>query len=309
MVRCELLIVGCGPAGMMAAIYAKRADKDVVVLDRSTPGGRVLSTYQVDNYLGFGRVSAEELVAKMVTHLRDLGIEDRYGKVLSIRREEPGFRVTTDADEYLSDAVIVATGTKSKTLGVENESVFVGKGLSYCAVCDGIFFKDKDVVVIGGGDSALEESNYLSRIARSVTIVHDLPVLTAAAGLAARVRRNPAIAILTETAVTGFVGARLLEGVAVRDRRTGIERVLPAQGAFVYVGNLPETGYLSGTGAVGSDGFVAVDRDMKTKVPGLFAAGDVTKKDFRLIATAISDGAIAALSAVKYLDDLEKTEG
>ncbi|MFA5006315.1 MAG: FAD-dependent oxidoreductase [Candidatus Izemoplasmatales bacterium] len=309
MVRCELLIVGCGPAGMMAAIYAKRADKDVVVLDRSTPGGRVLSTYQVDNYLGFGRVSAEELVAKMVTHLRDLGIEDRYGKVLSIRQEEQGFRITTDADEYLCDAVIVATGTKSKTLGVTNESAFVGKGLSYCAVCDGIFFKDKDVVVIGGGDSALEESNYLSRIARSVTIVHDLPELTAAAGLAARVRRNPAIAILTETAVTGFVGARLLEGVAIRDRRTGAERVLPAQGAFVYVGNLPETGYLSGTGAVGADGFIAVDRDMKTKVPGLFAAGDVTKKDFRLIATAISDGAIAALSAVKYLDDLRKTEG
>jgi len=309
MTRCELLIVGCGPAGMMAAIYAKRADKDVVILDRSSPGGRVLSTYQVDNYLGFGRVSAEELVAKMVTHLRDLEIEDRYGKVLAIRKDKDVFLVSTDVGDYACDAVIVATGTKSKTLGVDNESAYVGKGLSYCAVCDGVFFKDKDVVVIGGGDSALEESNYLSRIARSVTIVHDLPAFTAAAGLVARIRRNPAIAILTETAVTGFTGTRTLEGVAIKDRRTGAERVLPAQGAFVYVGNFPETGFLADTGAVGPDGFIAVDRDMKTRVPGLFAAGDVTKKDFRLIATAISDGAIAALSAVKYLDDRRKTEG
>ncbi len=308
MTKCELLIVGCGPAGMMAAIYAKRADKDVVVLDRSTPGGRVLSTYQVDNYLGFGRVSAEELVLKMVTHLRDLGIEDRYGKVLEIVREGRGFRVVTDNGDYLAEAVIAATGTKSKPLGVEGEAAFVGKGLSYCAVCDGIFFKGKDVVVIGGGDSALEESNYLAGIAKSVAIVHDLPDFTAAAGLAARVRRNPNIRILTSTAVVGFTGERVLEGVVVKDKATGLSSVLPAQGAFVYVGNFPETGYLQKTGAVGPDGFVAVDRDMKTKVPGLFAAGDVTKKDFRLIATAISDGAIAALSAVKHLDDIHKAE-
>ncbi|HAQ56700.1 MAG TPA: hypothetical protein DCR44_04820 [Acholeplasmatales bacterium] len=308
MIHCELLIVGCGPAGMMAAIYAKRADKDVVVLDRSTPGGRVLSTYQVDNYLGFGRVSAEELVAKMVTHLRDLGIEDRYGKVLAIDRTDAGFRVLTDNGDYLALAVIAATGTKSKPLGVPGEADFAGKGISYCAVCDGIFFKGKDVVVIGGGDSALEESNYLAGIAKSVVIVHDLPEFTAAAGLAARIRRNPNIRIHTSTAVIGFTGDRVLEGVTIRDKETGAESVLPAQGAFVYVGNFPETGYLAKTGAVGSDGFVAVDRDMHTKIPGLFAAGDVTKKDFRLIATAISDGAIAALSAVKYLDDLRKTE-
>jgi len=305
---CELLIVGCGPAGMMAAIYAKRADKDVVVLDRSTSGGRVLSTYQVDNYLGFGRVSAEELVAKMVTHLRDLGIEDRYGKVLDISRDEDGFLICADAGDYRAGAVVVATGTKPKTLGVPGETAFSGRGLSYCAVCDGVFFRDKDVVVIGGGDSALEEATYLSRIARTVTIVHDLSEFTAAAGLCARVRRNPAIRILTGTEVTAFTGDAVLRGVVVRDKATGAEAVLSAQGAFVYVGNRPETGFLVGTGAVAPDGFIVVDRDMRTKVPGLFAAGDVTKKDFRLIATAISDGAIAALSAVKYLDDPRRTE-
>ncbi len=306
MQRCELLIVGCGPAGMMAAIYAKRADKDVVILDRSTPGGRVLSTYQVDNYLGFGRVSAEELVAKMVTHLRDLGIEDRYGRVLDIEKDEAGFLVHTDAGDYHARAVIIAAGTKPKPLGLENEAGYVGRGLSYCAVCDGIFFQDRDVVVIGGGDSALEESVYLAQLARSVTIVHDLPEFTAASGLVARIRNHPKIRILCNTEVTSFLGDGALSGIAVRNRIDDTKSILPAGGAFVYVGNRPETGLLARLDFVGADGFIAVDRDMKTTMPGLFAAGDVTKKDFRLIATAISDGAIAALSAVKYLDELNR---
>jgi thioredoxin reductase (NADPH) len=308
MTRCDLLIVGCGPAGMMAAIYAKRADKDVVVLDRAVPGGRVLSTYEVENVLGFGRVSAEELVAKMVTHLNDLGIEERHGKVVDIVRDDDGFHVTTDAEDYLAAAVIVATGTRPKTLGVPGERELSGKGISYCAVCDGVFFRGKDVVVIGGGDSALEEANYLTRIAASVTIVHDLSEFTAAAGLSARIRRNGSIRILTGTEVISFQGDASLTGVVVRNRTTGVETAIPAQGAFVYVGNKPETDFLEHVGAVASDGFIHADRDMKTSVSGLFAAGDVTKKDFRLIATAISDGAIAALAAVKYLDGIEKTE-
>ncbi|MFH0993076.1 MAG: FAD-dependent oxidoreductase [bacterium] len=302
---CDLLIVGCGPAGMMAAIYAKRADKDIVILDRSSPGGRVLSTYQVDNYLGFGRVSAEELVAKMVTHLRDLGIEDRYGKVLDIQKDEAGFIVHTDAGDYHARAIIIATGTKPKPLGLENEAGYVGRGLSYCAVCDGIFFQEKDVIVIGGGDSALEEGLYLAGIAKSVTIVHDLPEFSAATGLVARVRNHPKIRIFNETKVTAFLGDGALSGIAIRHKADQSDTVLPADGAFVYIGNKPETGFVAHLDAVGPDGFIVVDRDMKTTVPGLFAAGDVTKKDFRLIATAISDGAIAALSAVKYLDELK----
>lgn len=303
----ELVIIGCGPAGMMAAIYAKRANKDVVILDKSTPGGRIRSTYQVDNYLGFGRVTAEELIQKMVTHLHDLEIDDTYGCVKRLDKHEEGFIVTTDNDEYQAQAVIIATGTNPKTLNVNNESRFVGSGLSYCAVCDGIFFENKDVAVIGGGDSALEESNYLSRICQSVTLIHDLSDFTANSGLIKRIQNNPKIFILTETKVKGFLGSDAIEGIEVINLKTETNSIIPVQGVFIYVGNKPETGFINNDMAVtNEEGFIRVTPEMQTNIQGLFACGDVTKKDYRLIATAISDGAIAALGAIKYLDNCLK---
>jgi thioredoxin reductase (NADPH) len=302
----EVLIVGCGPAGMMAAIYAKRANKDVVILDKSTPGGRIRSTYQVDNYLGFSRVTAEELVSKMVTHLHDLEIDDSYGRVTKIEKHEDGFFVTTNRGNYLAETVIIATGTNPKTLNVDNEARFLGNGLSYCAVCDGVFFENKDVVVIGGGDSAFEESNYLGRICHSVTLIHDLPAFTANHGLIKRIESNPKISTLTQTKVLGFTGEEAIEGVRVLDLRTNETKIIPAQGVFIYVGNKPDTSFLDGLGVADTDGFIHVSSEMQTSVPGLYACGDVTKKDYRLIATAISDGAIAALGAIKYLDQQTK---
>jgi thioredoxin reductase (NADPH) len=302
----DLLIVGCGPAGMMAAIYAKRANKDIVILDKSTPGGRIKSTYEVDNYLGFSRVTAEELVQKMVTHLHDLEIDDTYGKVSKIEKNEEGFLITTNRETYQANAVIIATGTNPKTLNAENESKFLGNGLSYCAVCDGIFFENKDVVVIGGGDSALEESNYLGKICHSVTLIHDLPVFTANHGLVKRIESNPKINIHTLTKVLGFTGHDSVEGVRVQHVLTGEKELIPTQGVFVYIGNKPETPFAEGLCARDKEGFIKVNPEMQTSVPGLYACGDVTKKDYRLIATAISDGAIAALGAVKYLDNLIK---
>jgi thioredoxin reductase (NADPH) len=306
MIKHDLVIVGCGPAGMMAAIYAKRANKDVLILDKSTPGGRIRSTYTVDNYLGFSRVTAEELVQKMVAHLHDLGIDDTYGRVIRIQKNESGFLVLTDRGEYLADSVIIATGTNPKTLGAENEDKFLGNGLSYCAVCDGIFFEDKDVVVIGGGDSALEESNYLSRICHSVTVVHDLPEFTANQGLIGRIAANPKIQVFQETKVLGFAGENVLESVRILDQKTGEKKSLPCHGVFIYVGNQPETSFVDDLCQTDKAGFIRVNSEMQTSVPGLYACGDVTKKDYRLIATAISDGAIAALGAVKYLDNLLK---
>ncbi|MFA5037085.1 MAG: FAD-dependent oxidoreductase [Candidatus Izemoplasmatales bacterium] len=302
----ELVIVGCGPAGMMAAIYAKRANKDIVILDKSTPGGRIRSTYQVDNYLGFGRVTAEELVQKMVTHLHDLEIDDTYGRVQKIKKTATGFIVITDDDEYQADAVIIASGTNPKTLNVPNESRFVGNGLSYCAVCDGIFFENKDVVVIGGGDSALEESNYLSRICQSVTLIHDLHDFTANNGLIKRIQNNPKIRILTETQVTGFCGNECIEGLNVTNLKTQEAILIPVQGVFIYVGNKPETAFIRDLSVTDEEGFIRVSPEMQTSIQGLYACGDVTKKDYRLIATAISDGAIAALGAIKYLDNCLK---
>jgi thioredoxin reductase (NADPH) len=290
---------------MMAAIYAKRANKDVLILDKSTPGGRIRSTYTVDNYLGFGRVSAEELVQKMVTHLHDLEISDTFGCVRKIEKNERVFVIRTNEETYEADAVIIATGTNPKTLGVENETRFVGAGLSYCAVCDGIFFEDKDVIVVGGGDSALEESDYLSGICRSVTILHDLSDFTANRGLVRRVSSRPNVRIFQETKVLGFIGDHSIQGVRV-SASDGTESILPAEGVFIYVGNQPDTGFVSGLCQTDRSGFIRVNSEMQTSVPGLYACGDVTKKDYRLIATAISDGAIAALGAVKYLDQLDR---
>ncbi len=302
MVQCDLLIVGCGPAGMMAAIYAKRANKKIIILDKGNPGGRVLSTYKVDNYLGFSRVSAEELVSKMINHLHDLEIEDTYGDVLDIHLNDGIYRVQTDIDTYHSRAVIIASGTEPRPMGVKDEKQYLSRGLSYCAVCDGIFFEQKDVTIVGGGDSALEECLYLAEIAKSVTIVHDLPNLTAAGGLINRVKQNPKISIIASTQVTGLLGEPCINAISVKDLVTGKSRNIPTEGVFVYVGNLPRTEFLKNLDVLDQEGFIAVNSEMQTKSPGLFACGDVTKKDYRLIATAISDGAIAALSAVKYLD-------
>jgi thioredoxin reductase (NADPH) len=302
MIKCDLLIVGCGPAGMMAAIYAKRANKNIIILDKGNPGGRVLSTYKVDNYLGFSRVSAEELVSKMINHLHDLEIEDTYGDVLDITHENGVFIVRSDVDVYASKAVIVASGTESRPLGIPNESYYISRGLSYCAVCDGIFFAGKKVIVVGGGDSALEESLYLAEIANSVTIIHDLSELTAAAGLVKRVSQNAKIDVVSDTSIVAFHGDKTLTAVTIKNMRTHKESEMEIDGVFVYVGNLPRTGFLKHVNVLDKMGFVAVNSEMQTKIPGLFACGDVTKKDYRLIATAISDGAIAALSAVKYID-------
>ncbi|MBN2503870.1 MAG: FAD-dependent oxidoreductase [Bacilli bacterium] len=308
MKKTDIVIIGAGPAGMMSAIYAMRANKEIILLDKNAPGGRIRSTYQVDNYLGFGKVTAQELVEKMVNHLRDLGIEETYGFVEKITTKDNGFSVMTDRDEITCKAIIVASGTNPKRLRVENEEEFLTRGISYCAVCDGIFFQNDDVAVIGGGDSALEESIYLSQIAKHVTIIHDLDRFTATKGIVERVKDNPKITCLLSTKVIGFIGTDELQAIRLIDLKTLKESTLPVQGAFIYVGNEVDADFLTEYNVVDKMGYVRVNQEMATKVPGMFACGDITKKDYRFIVTAISDGAIAALSAVKYLDSLIKTE-
>ncbi len=305
MKQTDIIIIGAGPAGMMSAIYAKRADKNVILLDKNAPGGRLHSTYQVDNYLGFGKVSAQELVEKMVNHLRDLDIEETQGLVKNITFTNNLFIVTTDCDEYQAKALIIASGTNPKALHVENEKQLLSKGISYCAVCDGIFFKEEDVCVIGGGDSALEESLYLSQIAKSVTIIQDLDHFTATKGIIQRINDNPKIKSLLSTKVVSFVGKNELNSVKLQNLVNNEIYDLPFSGAFIYVGNEADASFLQNFDIVDESGYVKVDQEMKTSFQGLFACGDVTKKDYRFIVTAISDGAIAALSAVKYLEKSE----
>lgn len=304
----DIAIIGAGPAGMMAALYASRAGKSVLLLDMLAPGGRLHSTYQVDNYLGFGKVTAQELISKMVGHLRDLDIKEERGAVQRLDIALDAFSIITDETTYQAKTIIIASGTRPKPLNVPGESAFVSRGISYCAVCDSTFFQGEDVVVIGGGDAALEESLYLAQTVKSVTIIHDLSEYTAIKGMIERVHEVPRITHLASTRVVRFHGEDTLTHVEVVNLLTHEHIMIPAQGAFIYSGNLANTAYADHLPIHDGEGFIAVDQDMATSVRGLYAAGDVTKKDHRYIVTAISDGAIAALSAVKYLDGVRKKD-
>jgi len=304
----DIAIIGAGPAGMMAALYASRAGKSVLLLDMLTPGGRLHSTYQVDNYLGFGKVTAQELIAKMVAHLRDLDIKEERGAVQRLDRFSDAYVIITDETTYQAKTIIIASGTRPKPLNVPGECAFLSRGISYCAVCDSTFFQGEDVVVIGGGDAALEESLYLAQTMKSVTIIHDLAEYTAIKGMIERVHEVPHIHHLPSTRVVQFRGKETLTHVEVENLLSGAHIMIPAQGAFIYSGNLANTTYADHLPIHDDDGFIVVDRDMATSERGIYAAGDVTKKDHRYIVTAISDGAIAALSAVKYLDGIRKKD-
>jgi len=300
----DVLIVGAGPAGMMAALYAKKANKNVLILDKSMPGGRIRSTYQIDNYLGFGQVNAEELVQKMINHITDSNIRIEKALVTKIERIDSSFVVHCEKTVYYSKAIILATGTKPKLLGVENEEMYTAKGISYCAVCDGRFFEGENVIMIGGGDSALEECLYLVELAKRVTIIHEMERFTASESIVEKVLKHDRIDVLLNTSVIKFEGHESLEGVWVLDKKTDLSELIPCAGAFVYVGNNADTTFLSSFMKTDQTGYIKVNQEMATQIPGVFACGDVTKKDYRFIVTAISDGAIAALSAVKYIDHL-----
>lgn len=303
----DIIIIGAGPAGMMSAIYASRSCKDVLLIDKFTPGGRVKSTYQVDNYLGFGKVDAHELVSKMVNHLHDLGIQETYGCVKEVIKQDHGlFKVVTDMDVYEAKAVIIATGTNPKPLNVENEKRFLARGVSYCAVCDAMFFENEDVVVIGGGDSALEEGLYLSSICRRVTIIHEFEQFNASNSTVKRLLEKNNVICKYRSKVCKFNGSEELTSVDIENQVTKKQETILCSGAFIYAGNQADTKFLSSVLPSSDTEYIEVSQDMKTKTMGLFACGDVTKKDYRFIVTAISDGAIAALSAVKYIDEFMK---
>lgn len=304
----DIIIIGAGPAGMMAAIYAKRADKSILLLDKFGPGGRVRGTFEVDNYLGFGKVDAQELVQKMSDHLHDLDIDVQLAYVERIVPQHQGFEVQSEEGNFLAKAVILATGTSPKPLGVKGEQEFLSRGVSYCAVCDGLFFENKDVVMIGGGDSAVEESLVLAKWCKHVTIIHECDQLSASKSLVDKIKAKGNVDVLLDQEVLSFVGSNTLEAVELKDKNTLDVRLFPTQGAFIYCGNQAATGFVKDLFHKERLDFIKVNTTMETKVPGVFACGDVTKKDFRYIVTAISDGAIAAMSAVRFLDK-EQPEG
>lgn len=300
----DLIIIGAGPAGMCAALYAGRGMLDAVVLERGIPGGELLNTEWIDDYPGFEHILGRELAVKMADHAAKFGADIKNETVESISRRDDGvFEVTTATGViYEAPTVILTAGGTPAKLGVPGELDYAGKGVSYCAVCDGAFFKGEVLAVVGGGDAAVEEADYLTRYASKVYVIHRRTEFRASKILQERLFANPKIEVLYNRRVTEFKGGPSgLKTVEMVDSETGAPSTLEAGGAFIFIGFLPNTGLVKEHFKHDPTGYMITDDRMMTSIPGLFAAGDVRAQLTRQITTAVGDATTAAIAVEKYL--------
>ncbi len=299
----QLVIIGSGPAGMAAALYAGRARIKTLLLERINAGGQMLLTHWVDNYLGFpDGILAYELVEKMTAHAKRFGTDEMNGEVVSLARVQDGIRMElANGDSILTRAVIIATGANPKRLNVRGEQELTGKGVSYCATCDGPFYRDQTVAVVGGGDTAVEEALFLTKFARKVYLIHRRDRLRAVALLQEKALFEPKIEPVWNTVVESVNGANAVESLSLLNRVTGERSELPVNGVFVFVGLAPNTSFLPEEVKRDEQGFILTDEWMKTSVPCIFAVGDCRAKPLRQIITAVGDGAIAAFAVSHML--------
>lgn len=293
----DTIIIGAGPAGLSAAVYAKRAGMAALLIEESSiDGGQILSTYEVDNYLGFPGISGLDLGEKFSEHAKRAGIDKKEAYVASIEESDGRFKVKTDDGIFESKTVIVATGAKHAKLSVPGEEELQGMGVSYCATCDGAFFKNRDVCVIGGSDVAVEDAIYLARTCKNVYLIHRRDSLRAANSLVESLKSLPNVSFIWNSEVVSMNGSDSLESVSVKNKETGEVSNLFVQGAFVAVGIRPEADLLEGLVDKDSNGYVIAAEDCRTSKKGIYVAGDIRKKPMRQIITAVADGANAVTS-------------
>ena len=300
----EVVVIGAGPAGLAAALYAGRARLATVVLERGAAGGQASTTHLIENYPGFPEgITGPDLMRRMEQQARRFGAEFRYAEVRALATGEDGgaFLISTSEGDLQAPAVIVATGTEPVRLGVPGEDRLRGSGVSYCATCDGAFFRDKHVLVVGGGDSAIVEALFLTRFASRVTVVHRRDGLRATKVVQEDAFKNPKVGFAWNSVVDEILGADRVEGVILRDTRTGEKRRLDADGVFVAIGSRPDTGFVAGLVDLDPQGYIVTDDRMRTRTAGLFAAGDVRAKTVRQVVTAVADGAVAAVEAERHI--------
>lgn len=303
-VDCDLLILGGGPAGLAAGIYAGRAKLNTIIVEESICGGQIATTNHVSNYPGTqGTINGKELAENMKAQALSFGVTiDDLKEIYEVNLKGPDKVILTEDTEYHGKAVILATGARPRALDVPGAEEFKGKGIHYCATCDGAMYEDADVLVIGGGSAAIEEAVFLTRFANHVTIVHRREGFRAAQTELEEAMKNKKITFLTNKVVKSVTpGEFVLKEVVLSDVKTGQETVVPAAGVFVYVGNNPQTQLVADQVELDAAGYIVADEDTKTSVKGVFAAGDVRTKTVRQVATATSDGAVAAIMAEKYL--------
>lgn len=298
----DVIVIGSGPGGMTAAMYAARASLSVAIIEQGIPGGQMNNTEIVENYPGYVSILGSELGQKMFDNVKAEKVENIYGIVTGIEDKGDVKVVKTTDNEYEARTVIIATGCLHRTLNVPGEESYSGRGVSYCAVCDGSFFRNKDVVVIGGGDSAVEEGIYLAGLASHVTIVHRRDQLRAIPTLQKRAFDNEKISFVWNAQTERIEGDDTkVTNVVYRDKETGEEKSIQTDGVFIYVGLAPNTEPFANLGITDERGWIETKDDMSTAVPGIYAIGDVRQKQLRQITTAVGDGAIAGQSVFKYL--------
>lgn len=301
----DIIIVGAGPAGLTAAVYARRAEKSVLIIEKSTFGGQITFSPKIENYPAFKEIGGNELADLMVEQALNMGAEIDLGTVCEITDCGATKTVKTkEGEEYSAKAVILATGAKHRMLGIEGEESLVGNGISFCAVCDGAFYKGQKVAVIGGGNSALQEAVLLSDTASEVTLVQNLDYFTGEAGLLEALKKKSNVKYITGTTVQGFISENgLLTGLKLKNA-AGEDSTLMVDGAFIAIGLAPDNGDFAPVAALDDWGYFASGEDCRTATDGVFVAGDARQKKIRQITTATADGAVAALAACSYIDSL-----
>jgi thioredoxin reductase (NADPH) len=303
----DLVILGGGPAGLTAGLYAARSRLDVVLLEGKACGGQLMTYESVENYPGFPEgIEAPELVQRMVDQATRFGLEIVKDKALSIdtHPDKPEKTIMLRDGTIHCKSIIVATGAHARKINVESEKRLTGKGVSSCATCDGAFFEDCIISVVGGGDQAVEEAIYLTKFGRQVNIIHRRNELRATKVIQERAFSNPKIKFILDSVVTGIHGEELVDSVTLKNVKTGEVSQMATDSVFVFVGTLPSSEFLNNVVSLDKDGFIIVNKEMETNVPGIYAAGDVISKRLRQIAASVGEGAVAAFNAEKYLESL-----
>lgn len=303
----DVVVIGAGPGGMTAALYVARANLNVAMLDRGIYGGQMNNTDDIENYPGFTTIKGPELGEKMYQGTVKAGVNFVYGDVQNVTVDDQQMKhIQTDSDELVASAVIIATGSNNRKLGVPGEEKFSGKGVSYCAVCDGSFFKGKNVTVVGGGDSAISEGLYLANVTDGVNVIHRRDQLRAQKVLQNRAFDNDKIDFTWNTSVTEILGdENHVTGVKIHNNQVGDDTTLDTDGVFVYVGNFPNSQIFNNLNITDQAGWIITNDQMETTIPGIYAIGDVRQKQLRQITTAVGDGGIAGQNAFEYFEAIK----
>ena len=299
----DIIVIGAGPAGLTAAIYARRASKTVLVLEALSYGGQIINTPDIENYPAAMHISGFDFATKVYEQAQELGAEFVFEKAVGIRDNGGTKEVVTEDNTYTCKALIIATGSENRKLGIENEEALVGRGVSYCATCDGAFYRGKAVAVAGGGNTALEDALYLSDLAETVYLIHRRDAFRGDEATVSALKERKNVKFIYNSNVTKLIADKRLTAVEITDKNTGAVTTLEINGLFVAIGRIPENQNFAQLIKLDGSGYVEAGEDCLTNVPGIFAAGDNRTKSVRQLVTAAADGAVAATAAVKYVQE------